>query len=1043
MIRTWFGSRKQATTKTQVTTKSSRWNTIRPLLEALEDRTVPAYLLGGPAGSLSPSSGPWSWDGPNMTAFRAAITNPANFGPGGVVNNTITTTNLSTINPGTLAPLDGFIATFWSDADSAPYVTSVVNFFLAGGDLILLQDHSSFDAVGQALGIPTFAFSNGSLSNDGAPLHNGPFGVAANVSQAGTVGQLNAADVAARNGTVASVNGAGQVTAAVWNAGQYQAGAGKLLIVADVDMWSTAFGNVSYAPLNDNGRFALNGMAFVAAANTPPSNVIVNSTTVNEAAAFNLTGSFTDPDAGDAHTVTINWGDGSPNTVLNLGAGVTNFSAPHTYADDNPTTTPNDNYTVTATVEQVGGGATTVEFSTGTYSDRPPNNAPDTYTEDGFIFETEDPANHIDSNVGSNVLFFHDGVANPVFDNFIRVRRADNAPFALTSFRVDNPGPSGITFINSLGQSFVVTTPGVHTPPGGQTWSGITFFRMSENGTQSTVQVDDFVFGGGGGGSAMGTGTVTVNNVVPNSVAITNGPFSVNENGAFTLNGSFSDTGLQDVHTVEVDWNGDGVFEFSSVLAVGARTFSFASPTYGDDGSSPGNGTAFDINNVNVRVRDDDSGLSIAATSTVTVNNVAPNTVAVTNGPFTINENGSFTLNGSFVDPGLADVHTVEVDWDGDGTYEFSSVLTTGDRSFSFTSPVFDDDNPTGTAMDTSAVNVRVSDDDTGVGLGGSTLTVVNVAPTITNFDAIGGVDGSGNAAPCNPVTFQVDLTDPSPAASETFRYEFDWDGNGSVDETVPLAGFTASRSITITHEFDANTTFQVRGVDDDTGVGAWFTRSITVVTITIIDGNLVIGGSNAADNISVNTYNPASIGVHRNGVNTTWTGVTGRVIIRGCDGNDVISVNGPVSAEIFGGNGNDFLYGGSGADQISGEAGDDYISAGAGHDVGIGGLGRDLLFGGNNDDILVGGHVDPMTWDWTALQGASSQWSSYAGPAGTGPAILTSLAAATTDPLNTANFDRFWGNTGKDAFLYRSGTGGDQVNDYSLSARDYLLALT
>src|SRR5205823_12643594 len=35
----------------------------------------------------------------------------------------------------------------------------------------------------------------------------------------------------------------------------------------------------------------------------------------------------------DYQTVTIAWGDGWPNTVLNLAAGVLNFTASHTYVD--------------------------------------------------------------------------------------------------------------------------------------------------------------------------------------------------------------------------------------------------------------------------------------------------------------------------------------------------------------------------------------------------------------------------------------------------------------------------------------------------------------------------------------------------------------------------------------------------------------------------------------------------------------------------------------------------------------------------------------
>ena len=47
-----------------------------------------------------------------------------------------------------------------------------------------------------------------------------------------------------------------------------------------------------------------------------------------------LTGSFTDPDLGDAHTVVIDWGDLSSQTTLPLAAGVFDFTTTHQYLDD-------------------------------------------------------------------------------------------------------------------------------------------------------------------------------------------------------------------------------------------------------------------------------------------------------------------------------------------------------------------------------------------------------------------------------------------------------------------------------------------------------------------------------------------------------------------------------------------------------------------------------------------------------------------------------------------------------------------------------------
>src|SRR6185295_9500087 len=71
---------------------------------------------------------------------------------------------------------------------------------------------------------------------------------------------------------------------------------------------------------------------------------------INENDSAVLNGSFSDADGIDAHTVVISWGDGSPNTTINLAAGVFTFNATHQYKDDNPTNTASDVNSVTATV---------------------------------------------------------------------------------------------------------------------------------------------------------------------------------------------------------------------------------------------------------------------------------------------------------------------------------------------------------------------------------------------------------------------------------------------------------------------------------------------------------------------------------------------------------------------------------------------------------------------------------------------------------------------------------------------------------------------
>jgi hypothetical protein len=71
---------------------------------------------------------------------------------------------------------------------------------------------------------------------------------------------------------------------------------------------------------------------------------------INENSSTTLTGSFTDPDVGDAHIVMIAWGDGTVTTLPTLSPGVFSFSVAHTYLDDNPTGTPFDVNSIVVTV---------------------------------------------------------------------------------------------------------------------------------------------------------------------------------------------------------------------------------------------------------------------------------------------------------------------------------------------------------------------------------------------------------------------------------------------------------------------------------------------------------------------------------------------------------------------------------------------------------------------------------------------------------------------------------------------------------------------
>ncbi len=105
-------------------------------------------------------------------------------------------------------------------------------------------------------------------------------------------------------------------------------------------------GHVSAAVARSSNRtvalslmlLAASSVSVWATANTPPHNLSVSlsQTVVDEGQSVTLTGSFTDPDAADLHSVNVNWKDGKPQQKVQLPAGQTTFSVTHVYPDNFP-----------------------------------------------------------------------------------------------------------------------------------------------------------------------------------------------------------------------------------------------------------------------------------------------------------------------------------------------------------------------------------------------------------------------------------------------------------------------------------------------------------------------------------------------------------------------------------------------------------------------------------------------------------------------------------------------------------------------------------
>lgn len=240
------------------------------------NKTFATIVIAGNDSIVSSSSSTWAWDGTQHQELRDALEDTDNFGNSGIVGHEVELRTLgSNITASSLQDVDIFVASYWFDSQAAIYSSVLIDYFLAGGDLIILQDSSAYDGIGEALGIATNAVTtNPTTVSSASLLGDGPFGTVAPINQIGTIGHLDSTAISSKNGTVCGTDAAGRATIACWQDGEYAANAGSLTIFADVDLISGLYGEADFSPTNDKGRLALNTFAFhmseVNSVSTPP-----------------------------------------------------------------------------------------------------------------------------------------------------------------------------------------------------------------------------------------------------------------------------------------------------------------------------------------------------------------------------------------------------------------------------------------------------------------------------------------------------------------------------------------------------------------------------------------------------------------------------------------------------------------------------------------------------------------------------------------------------------------------------------------------------
>ncbi|MCB2043230.1 MAG: tandem-95 repeat protein, partial [Rhodoferax sp.] len=275
------------------------------------------------------------------------------------------------------------------------------------------------------------------------------------------------------------------------------------------------------------------------------------------------------------------------------------------------------------------------------------------------------------------------------------------------------------------------------------------------------------------------------------------------EGGVAQLSGRIVDPGLNDSFTLDIDW-GDGQTE-SVAFAAGATVFSIGHVYVDDDPSA----TTADSYTVSATLRDDDSG-SDSADAQLTVGNLAP-TVEIALDAVNVVEGALVQVSGNIVDQGLADTHSVMIDW-GDGS---SSVADVDQLAHTFSaSHRYADDNPSGTPSDDYTITAMVTDDDGGQGQAQAVVRIDNAAPIITGI-ALEEVDDGTTST----VTLTGSLADIG--LQDTHVVTVTW-GDGS-SESVAVDAQT--RSFVAQHLFAIDQVpgyrIQVSAQDDDGGVSA------------------------------------------------------------------------------------------------------------------------------------------------------------------------------------------------------------------------------
>ena len=305
------------------------------------------------------------------------------------------------------------------------------------------------------------------------------------------------------------------------------------------------------------------------------------------------------------------------------------------------------------------------------------------------------------------------------------------------------------------------------------------------------------------GGSSTNALFVTVNNVAPTLSNITANPSTILTGGSTTVSGNISDPGTLDSVTVTIDWRDP--LGGSTVLDLPAGTTSFsAQHQYSTAGTY--------ILNVNVRDKDN-AATVVNPAATVIVNNAPPPDLTNMQITSPISENGAATLSGTLSSQIPNSTFSLAVNW-GDGSQVQTFNYQAGTTSFSETHQYLDNGN--------YPVGVTLTDSSGGSDTGSATVTINNVAPTLSNIQVSPNSIITGGS-----VNLTGNISDPGSLDSQSIT--INW-GDGS--QATTLNSNAGSTSFSSSHLYSQAGSFNISvTATDKDGAQGTGGAAITVVT--------------------------------------------------------------------------------------------------------------------------------------------------------------------------------------------------------------------